>query len=245
MHLMVSYTINSLFYVYLKTQGLPTSNHPVLEELEEKVPNPYFLPKAAQTNRRFLRLVRRRMLARFFRPGRVALARRRRRVWGSPCLRRDPPARGSVPTRQSPRAVSVSPLPHLRFRPPSDVVKTRLQVSGGSIGNVVGSAMKTEGPLAFYKGINAAWLREAPEHEWARTVEDSMHYGRRSSAEERRTMSEELVLSTARAMVEFQDSSGDGAISASELQASLRRWLDSLKRYVKEYRKLRSVEGGD
>ena len=34
MHLMVSYTINSLFYVYLKTQGLPTANHPVLEELE-------------------------------------------------------------------------------------------------------------------------------------------------------------------------------------------------------------------
>ena len=34
MHLMVSYTVNSLFYVYLKTQGLPTAGHPVLEELE-------------------------------------------------------------------------------------------------------------------------------------------------------------------------------------------------------------------
>lgn len=34
MHLMVSYTINTLFYVYLKTQGLPTASHPVLEELE-------------------------------------------------------------------------------------------------------------------------------------------------------------------------------------------------------------------
>ena len=34
MHLMVSYTVNTLFYVYLKTQGLPTANHPVLEELE-------------------------------------------------------------------------------------------------------------------------------------------------------------------------------------------------------------------
>ena len=34
MHLMVSYTINTLFYLYLKTQGLPTAGHPVLEELE-------------------------------------------------------------------------------------------------------------------------------------------------------------------------------------------------------------------
>ena len=48
-----------------------------------------------------------------------------------------------------------------RFIHPIDVVKTRLQVSGGAIGGVIGSAMKNEGPLAFYKGINAAWLREA------------------------------------------------------------------------------------
>jgi exosome complex protein LRP1 len=34
MHLMVAYTINTLFYIYLKTQGLPTANHPVREELE-------------------------------------------------------------------------------------------------------------------------------------------------------------------------------------------------------------------
>lgn len=48
-----------------------------------------------------------------------------------------------------------------RFIHPIDVVKTRLQVSGGSIGGVISGAMSKEGPLAFYKGINAAWLREA------------------------------------------------------------------------------------
>ena len=48
-----------------KGQPRPKQLHP--EELEEKVPNPYFLPKASQTNRRLLRLVRRRMVARFFR----------------------------------------------------------------------------------------------------------------------------------------------------------------------------------
>ena len=34
MHLMVAYTVNTLFYMYLKTQGHPTANHPVREELE-------------------------------------------------------------------------------------------------------------------------------------------------------------------------------------------------------------------
>ena len=67
--------------------------------------------------------------------------------------------RGSAPRTSPPRAVA--PRAARRFIHPIDVVKTRLQVSGGAIGGVIGSAMKNEGPLAFYKGINAAWLREA------------------------------------------------------------------------------------
>ncbi|KAH8095274.1 oxidative phosphorylation uncoupler [Aureococcus anophagefferens] len=67
--------------------------------------------------------------------------------------------RGSAPRTSPPRAVT--PRAARRFIHPIDVVKTRLQVSGGAIGGVIGSAMKNEGPLAFYKGINAAWLREA------------------------------------------------------------------------------------
>jgi exosome complex protein LRP1 len=34
LHLMVAYTINTLFYMYLKTQGIAATNHPVMEELE-------------------------------------------------------------------------------------------------------------------------------------------------------------------------------------------------------------------
>jgi exosome complex protein LRP1 len=34
LHLMVAYTINTLFYMYLKTQGITATNHPVMEELE-------------------------------------------------------------------------------------------------------------------------------------------------------------------------------------------------------------------
>jgi len=68
--------------------------------------------------------------------------------------------RGSAP-RTSPPRRAVTPRAARRFIHPIDVVKTRLQVSGGAIGDVIGSAMKNEGPLAFYKGINAAWLREA------------------------------------------------------------------------------------
>lgn len=34
LHLMVAYTINTIFYMYLKTQGIPANNHPVMEELE-------------------------------------------------------------------------------------------------------------------------------------------------------------------------------------------------------------------
>ncbi len=52
---------------------------------------------------------------------------------------------------------------------PIDVVKTRLQVSGDGgrnykalgIGGTVGVMAKEEGMLAFWKGIPAAWMREA------------------------------------------------------------------------------------
>jgi len=52
---------------------------------------------------------------------------------------------------------------------PIDVVKTRLQVSGEGtrnykalgIGGTVKTIFKEEGPQAFWKGIGAAWLREA------------------------------------------------------------------------------------
>lgn len=52
------------------------------------------------------------------------------------------------------------------FIHPIDVVKTRIQVASNNgenvgIGGVIGSAMKDEGPGAFYKGIGPAWLREA------------------------------------------------------------------------------------
>ena len=56
------------------------------------------------------------------------------------------------------------------FIHPIDVVKTRLQISGekGRVGKVytgVGDVIKTvsaeEGASAFYKGIGAAWMREA------------------------------------------------------------------------------------
>lgn len=50
------------------------------------------------------------------------------------------------------------------FIHPIDVVKTRMQVAPkgqGSLGDIVGSAMKNEGFGAFYKGIGPAWLREA------------------------------------------------------------------------------------
>jgi hypothetical protein len=91
----------------------------------------------------------------------------------------------------------------------------------------------------------AAWLRTAPEHRWAREVhaESRGHFGGSVSAAEEAVMAEETVLGTAKAMVEFQDADADGAISGDELRATLARWLASLKRYVKEYRKLRKTGG--
>jgi len=50
------------------------------------------------------------------------------------------------------------------FIHPIDVTKTRMQVAKdgeGGLGNVIGGALKNEGPGAFYKGIGPAWLREA------------------------------------------------------------------------------------
>ncbi len=56
------------------------------------------------------------------------------------------------------------------FIHPIDVVKTRLQISGEAGGNskqyngvsgVIKSVLADEGASAFYKGIGAAWLREA------------------------------------------------------------------------------------
>jgi len=56
------------------------------------------------------------------------------------------------------------------FIHPIDVVKTRLQIAGeagratkayGGVGSAIRMIIKDEGIRAFYKGINAAWLREA------------------------------------------------------------------------------------
>jgi len=58
-------------------------------------------------------------------------------------------------------AAGASAVATVTFIHPIDVVKTRLQVQGGSIGAVIGSTVSAEGPFAFYKGIGPAWLREA------------------------------------------------------------------------------------
>ena len=47
------------------------------------------------------------------------------------------------------------------FIHPIDVVKTRLQVYGGSIGSTISGTIANEGAGALYNGITAAWLREA------------------------------------------------------------------------------------
>ena len=56
------------------------------------------------------------------------------------------------------------------FIHPIDVVKTRLQIAGeagrqtkqyNGVSGVVSTVLADEGPAAFYKGIGAAWMREA------------------------------------------------------------------------------------
>ena len=61
------------------------------------------------------------------------------------------------------------PSPYIFYSHPIDVVKTRLQVSGGGnrnykalgVSGTVRVVLKEEGVAAFWKGIAPAWLREA------------------------------------------------------------------------------------
>lgn len=48
----------------------------------------------------------------------------------------------------------------VNFTHPIELVKTRMQVTGDSLGTTVSSLVKNEGPLAFWKGIPFAWGRE-------------------------------------------------------------------------------------
>lgn len=48
----------------------------------------------------------------------------------------------------------------VNFTHPIELVKTRMQVTGDSLGLVVGNTMKKEGAAAFWKGIAFAWFRE-------------------------------------------------------------------------------------
>jgi hypothetical protein len=66
-------------------------------------------------------------------------------------------------------AAGTAAVSAVTFIHPIDVVKTRLQVSGDGgrnykalgIGGTVSVIAKEEGPAAFWKGIGAAWMREA------------------------------------------------------------------------------------
>lgn len=48
----------------------------------------------------------------------------------------------------------------VNFTHPIELVKTRMQVSGGSIGSTCSAVMADEGVLAFWKGLPFAWGRE-------------------------------------------------------------------------------------
>jgi len=48
----------------------------------------------------------------------------------------------------------------VNFTHPIELVKTRMQVSGGSIGSTCSAVMADEGILAFWKGLPFAWGRE-------------------------------------------------------------------------------------
>jgi hypothetical protein len=49
----------------------------------------------------------------------------------------------------------------VNFTHPLELIKTRMQVSGSSVANTTTSLFRTEGVLALWKGIPAAWGREA------------------------------------------------------------------------------------
>lgn len=48
----------------------------------------------------------------------------------------------------------------VNFTHPIELVKTRMQVSGGSLGTTIGGVMKNEGVTAFWKGLPFGWGRE-------------------------------------------------------------------------------------
>ena len=48
----------------------------------------------------------------------------------------------------------------VNFTHPIELVKTRMQASGGSVGGTVSAVMKNEGLLSFWKGLPFAYGRE-------------------------------------------------------------------------------------
>ena len=48
----------------------------------------------------------------------------------------------------------------VNFTHPIELVKTRMQASGGSLGGTVSAVMKNEGLLSFWKGLPFAYGRE-------------------------------------------------------------------------------------
>ena len=48
----------------------------------------------------------------------------------------------------------------VNFTHPIELVKTRMQASGGSVGSTVSAVMKNEGVLSFWKGLPFAYGRE-------------------------------------------------------------------------------------
>ena len=48
----------------------------------------------------------------------------------------------------------------VNFTHPIELVKTRMQASGGTIGGTIAGVMKNEGVLSFYKGLPFAYGRE-------------------------------------------------------------------------------------
>ncbi len=48
----------------------------------------------------------------------------------------------------------------VNFTHPIELVKTRMQASGGSIGGTISGVMKNEGVLSFWKGLPFAYGRE-------------------------------------------------------------------------------------